>query len=189
MSKYKFISTITRFATKIYIRPKYEGLENIPESGSFIMAGNHIHLCDIGTIMSVTKRKVHFLAKASLFKFPQSLIFTNMGVIRVNRDGNDRNAYAEAVDYLKSGEIIAIYPEGTRERGRGLLPFKTGAVRMSAEANAPIIPFATIGKYRPFRKGIIVRFGKPYQATQNVEKSNEELREIIKKLLEEKRTY
>ena len=184
MLKYKFIMVVVRIFNKIYVRPTYEGLENIPESGSFVVAGNHIHLYDPITIKSIIKRDVHFLGKASLFKFPQSLIFNNTGTIKVNRDGNDREAYDSAIDYLKKGEIIGIYPEGTRERGRGLLPFKTGAVRMSLDADTVIIPFATIGEYRPFKKGLIVRFGKPYKASEDIQKSNEELRNIIKELLE-----
>lgn len=184
MSKYRFLRKLVIVATKIYVRPKYEGLENIPKSGPFIVAGNHIHLVDPATIMSVIKGDVHFLAKASLFKFPQSLIFNNMGIIKVNRDGKDTAAYEAAVKYLNEGEIIGIYPEGTRERGRGLLPFKNGAVRMALETNTVIIPFATIGRYRPFRKGVIVRFGKPYKPKKDVQKSTDELREIIKELLE-----
>ena len=184
MSKYGFFQKLIKGATKIYIRPVYEGLENIPKSGPFIYAGNHIHLVDPGTLISITDGMIHFLAKASLFKFPKSLLFNNMGMIKVNRDGKDSEANETAVNYLKSGEIIGIYPEGTRERGRGLLPFKTGAVRMALETDSVIIPFATIGKYRPFRKGIKVRFGKPYKPTKDVEKSTEELRNIIKELFE-----
>ena len=185
MTKYQFLLKFVKIATKIYIRPKYEGLENIPESGAFIFAGNHVHLLDPAPIMSTTKRTIHFLAKSSLFKFPQSLIFNNMEIIKVNRDGNDKEAYDRAVEYLKNGELIGIYPEGTRERGRGLLPFKMGAVRMAYETNSVIIPFATIGRYRPFRKGLIVRFGKPYKVKKDLEKSNEELRSIIRGLLEQ----
>ena len=107
-----------------------------------------------------------------------------MGLIPVNRDNKDRDAYEKAIEYLNNGEIIGIYPEGTRERGRGLLPFKTGAVRMANETNTPIIPFATIGRYRPFKKGLIIRFGKPYIVKDDIDKANNELREIIKRLLE-----
>ena len=185
MSKYHFLQKIVKLAVKIYARPTYEGLENIPKSGPFILAGNHVHLVDPAVTMCVTDKQIHFLSKVSLFKFPQSLIFNHMGLIKVNRDGNDTAAYEEAVNYLKEGEIVGIYPEGTRERGRGLLPFKTGTVRMSLETNTPIIPFATIGQYKPFKKGVIVRFGKPYQAKDNIQESNDELREIIKNLLEQ----
>ena len=184
MIKYKILQHVVRFLTKIYIRPTYEGLENIPKSGPFIFAGNHIHLVDPATIMSVTKRPVHFLGKASLFKFPQSLIFNNMGLIKVERDGKDVSAYTNAVKHLKAGNIIGIYPDGTRERGMGVLPFKKGVVKMSVDSGAVIIPFATIGKYRPFRKGVIVRFGKPYKAKEDLKKSAEELREIVRNLLE-----
>lgn len=184
MTKYGFLRGLVEAIAKIYIRQDYEGLENIPKDGAFIFAGNHIHLVDPATIMSVTKRRIHFLAKASLFKFPQSLIFNHMGLIKVYRNGKDNEAYEDAVKYLKNGEIVGIYPEGTRERGRGLLPFKHGAVRMAYEADVPIIPFATVGTYKPFRKGVTVRFGKPYKASKDVEKSTEELRDIIKGLLE-----
>jgi 1-acyl-sn-glycerol-3-phosphate acyltransferase len=184
MNKYKFLLPGVRFVTKIYVRPAYEGLENIPKDGPFVFVGNHVHLLDPAPIMITTKRQIHFLSKVSLFKFPQSLIFNHMGLIKVNRDGNDKKAYEEAINYLKNGEIVGIYPEGTRERGRGLLPFKTGAVRMAKETNSVIIPFATIGRYRPFRKGLLIRFGKPYKVKKDIEKSNEELRNIIKELLE-----
>lgn len=187
MNKYKVLLKIVKLINKVYVRTKYEGLENIPKSGPFILAGNHTHLFDPGPIMSITDRQIHFLSKSSLFRMPQALIFRNMGLIKVNRDGNDKEAYESAVKYLKDGEIVGIYPEGTRERGRGLLPFKNGAVRMSNETNSVIIPFAYVGKYRPFGIGkrLIIRFGKPYKAKKDVDKSTKELREIIRGLLEQ----
>ena len=154
MTKYSFLHGILNLISKVYIRPTYEGRENIPSEGPFILAGNHIHLYDPVTIMCAVKDDIHFLAKASLFKFPQSIIFNNMGLIKVNRDGKDSDAYNQAIDYLKKGKIVGIYPEGTRERGRGLLPFKKGAVRMAFETNSMIIPFAIVGRYRAFRKGL-----------------------------------
>ena len=183
MTKYNVLQKVVKFLTKIYIRPKYEGLENIPKSGSFVLAGNHTHLVDPAPIMSITNRQIHFLAKSSLFKFPQSLIFNNLGLIKVNRDGKDTKAYYEAVNYLKNDEIVGIYPEGTRERGRGLLPFKTGVIRMSKETSSKIIPFAVVGRYRPFRECVIIRFGKPYTPKKDIDSSTEELRNIIKNLL------
>lgn len=185
MIKYRILQPIVKLITKIYIRPKYEGLENIPKYGPFIFAGNHIHLVDPATIMSVTNRPIHFLGKASLFKYPQALIFNHMGLIKVERDGKDVSAYSSAVKCLKEGNIIGIYPEGTRERGRGLLPFKKGVIKMALESGVDIIPFATVGQYRPFRKGIVVRFGKPYKAKEDLRKSADELREIVKNLLEQ----
>lgn len=184
MIKYKILYSIVKFLNKVYIRTTYEGLDNIPNSGAYILAGNHIHLFDPAPIMSITNKPIHFLAKASLFKFPQSLIFNHMGLIPVNRNGKDKDAYNDAIEYLRNGKIIGIYPEGTRERGRGLLSFKTGAVRMSYETNTPIIPFAIVGRYKPFKKGVIVRIGKPYIAKEDINKSNDELREIIRRLLE-----
>jgi 1-acyl-sn-glycerol-3-phosphate acyltransferase len=184
MIKYKILRGIVKFLVSIYVHPTFKGTENLPKKGAFVLAGNHIHLCDPPTLLTVTKRQVHFLAKASLFKMPQALIFNNMGLIGVTRDGTDGSAYKKAVEYLKNGEIVGIYPEGTRERGRGLMPFKRGAVKMAYDANVKIIPFATTGRYRPFRKGPIITFGKPYKPQKDLNKSNEELREIIRKMIE-----
>lgn len=185
MIKYKIISIVAKIVTKAYIRVKYIGLENIPNNGSFILAGNHIHLLDPLPIMSIINRQVHFLAKKSIFNFPQSLIFNNIGLIKVNRDGNDKEAFNKAVEYLNNNEIIGIYPEGTRERGRGLLNFKTGAVRMAKKTNSVIIPFAIVGEYKAFRKGLVIKFAKPYKVKKDIETSNEELKEIIRRLLNE----
>ena len=183
--KYKILLPIVKVITRIYVRPKYEGLENIPKDGAFIFAGNHIHLLDPGPLMNVTNREIHFLAKTSIFKFPQGLIFNHMGLIPVNRNGNDHDALGAAIDYLNNGEIVGIYPEGTRERGRGILPFKMGAVKMAQETNTVIIPFAATGRYNFFHPTLVLKFGKPYKVKKNLEKSNEELRNIIKKMVEE----
>ena len=106
MIKYKILRGIVKFLVSIYVRPTFKGTENIPKKGAFVLAGNHIHLCDPATLLTVTKRQVHFLAKASLFKMPQALIFNNMGLIGVTRDGTDGSAYKKAVEYLKNGEIV-----------------------------------------------------------------------------------
>ncbi len=184
--KYKFLRILVILVSSVYVRQKYEGLENIPKKGSCVLAGNHIHLCDPAIVMCATRRQIHFLAKSSLFKLPQSLLFNHIGQIVTNRDGKDVGGYNTAVDYLKKGEIVGVYPEGTRERGRGLLPFKMGAVRMAIDADSMIVPFVSIGEYRPFRKGLIVRFGKPYKPNKDPKKANEELRNIISKMLENK---
>ena len=184
--KYRILQPIVKLINKVYVCPKYEGLENIPKKGAAILAGNHVHLLDPGPLMAATDREIHFLAKTSLFKFPQGLIFRNMGLIPVKRDKRDVKAYRGAMDYLKDGELIGIYPEGTRERGRGLLPFRKGAVKMAQKSGAPIIPFAIIGRYRPFRKGVVIRFGKPYYVKKHLSKANDELQSLIKELIEKK---
>ena len=90
MTKYGFLQKIVKLATKVYIRPKYEGLDNIPKDGGIVLAGNHTNILDCWLLMSSTKRTIHFLGKDSLSKGIKGLIFKNMGLIFVNRNIHDK---------------------------------------------------------------------------------------------------
>ena len=82
---YKICRPIITLLFKTLYRPKIIGSENIPKSGRIILAGNHTHNLDCAMIISSTKRNVHFLAKAELFKGFKKIFFSNMGLIPVNR--------------------------------------------------------------------------------------------------------
>ena len=179
---YKIAKPIVWLFNLLFIHPKVIGKENILQEGRVIIAGNHVHLFDPLPLMVLSKRPIHFLAKASLFKYPQGIIFRHLNLIKVKRDGNDGKALEEAINYLNNDKVIGIFPEGTRERGRGQLPFKYGAVKMANETNTLIIPFAIIGSFNPFKKLIYV-FDKPFQVSGNIEKDNKELEKIVSKLI------
>ncbi len=179
---YDILKPLIWLITKVYIHPTIIGKENIPKEGRVILAGNHVHLLDPGPLIISSKRKIHFLAKASLFKLPQGIIFRHCSLIKVNRDGHDKKALDEAIKCLKEEKIVGIFPEGTRERGRGLMEFKYGAVKMANETNSPIIPFAIIGKFNPFKKTIFV-FDKPFIVSGNIEKDNKKSRYKVSKLV------
>lgn len=172
--------------------PKYEGCENIPSTGGFVFAGNHTSFMDAATIVSTPKRIIHTLSKKELFKGGIiSAFFRSMACIPVDRKSHDENAKKEVIDMLNNGHAVGIFPEGTINRTLGtkdevpLLPFKKGAVNFALKTNTPIVPFATTGKYRILRKGLIVRYGKPYYVKSNdVEKETEILRNKILKLKE-----
>ena len=179
---YKIVKPIVWLFNFLFVHPKVIGKENIPQEGRIILAGNHIHLFDPVPLIVLNKRPVHFLAKASLFKYPQGIIFRHLNLIKVKRDGKDSEALKEAIEYLKNDKVIGIYPEGTRERGRGMLPFKYGAVKMAHEANSLIIPFAMVGSYNPFKKLIYI-FDKPFKVTGNLEQDNKNLEKRVSKLI------
>ena len=180
---YNIVKPIVWLFNLLFVHPKVIGKENIPKTGRIILAGNHTHLLDPLPLIVLNRRPVHFLAKQSLFKYPQGIIFRHVKLIKVKRDGHDSKALSDAVECLKNDNIIGIFPEGTRERGRGLMEFKYGAVKMAHEANSLIIPFAIIGSFNPFKKLIYV-FDKPFKVTGNIEKDNKNLRERISKLIE-----
>ena len=89
---YKIIRPIITFLFKILYHPKIIGVENIPTTGAVILAGNHTNLFDCLLLISSTKRNIHFLAKKELWQGPKKIIFSNLGLIPVNRKTKDSNA-------------------------------------------------------------------------------------------------
>ena len=184
---YLILRPIIKLFTNTFIRPKYIGIDNIPKDGRIILAGVHTSIMDPLLLISATKRSIHFLAKDELWRGPKKIIFNNLGLIPVNRRTKDHKALEKAEEYLKNDQVIGIFPEGTTEKGRGLLPFKIGTVKMAKDTNTKIIPFVIVGKYKLFSKNLKIIFGKEIIINGNdLEKENDRLREIIKKMMEEK---
>ena len=186
---YRFFRPIVYFLVKLVFRPKIIGLENIPKQGGFVLAGTHTSIFDCFLMMSSTKRTVHFLAKKELWKWPLGIIIGSMGLVPVDRSIHDKNALKEAENYLKDGCVVLVFPEGTTQKGRGLLPFKIGAVKMASDKDVPIVPFAITGKYRPFFNDLKLVVGKPLTVSKkkDLTEDNNHLREVVKGLLEEEK--
>ena len=181
---YRVLRPIIKFLTNTFIRPKYVGLENIPKDGRIIIAGTHTNILDCFLLISATKRSVHFLAKKELWKGFKKIIFANMGLIPVDRSKKDHNSLIKAENYLENECVIGIFPEGTTQKKRGLLPFKIGAVKMAKDTNTKIIPFCITGRYRLFSKDLKILFGEPIIINKkDLEKENEKLRNIIKEMM------
>ena len=183
---YKFGKVVVSFIFKILYRPRVVGLEYISEEGSLVLAGNHTKWLDPLLLISCSKRQIHFLGKDSLFKGILKPIMRLMGVIPVNRSIHDKDALYNAEECLKNNCVIGIFPEGTINRGDGvILPFKIGAVKMSKDTNSSIIPFVITGKYKIFRRGIKIEFLKPYKVSENLDLENKKLMDIVSRKLEE----
>lgn len=163
---------------KLVWRPWVEGEENLPESGGAILASNHLSFCDSFFLPLMVKRRVTFLAKAEYFTtkgvkgLASRLFFSGIGQVPVDRDDKDaaRGALTAGVRILAAGELLGIYPEGTRSPDGRLYKGKTGVARMALEAGVPVIPVAMIntervqptGRKLPhFRPRPGIRFGKP----------------------------
>lgn len=168
----------------ILYRPKIIGKENIPKSGRIVLAGNHTNNFDCIFLMSSTKRCIHFLAKDELWKGLKKIIFSNMGLIPVNRRKKDHKSLQLAEEYLKAEKVIGIFPEGTFGKGK-ILPFKIGAVKMAYDTNSKIVPFAITGNYKLFSNNLKIIFDKPISITSSdLDKENIKLREKICSLVE-----
>ena len=189
---YKLFSPIVSMLFYIIFLPKVKGKENIPKKKGAILAGNHKSNLDCFMVILSTRRCVHFLAKAELFKLSFfNWFFRNSGLIPVYRNGKDKKALETAVEYLKNGEIVGVFPEGrlNKTSKTSVLPFKIGAVKMAKETGKPIIPFTIKGKYIPFVRSIEIIFQKPFYVTDNnLDEANKILeRKVCKPLNERKK--
>lgn len=156
---YKIVRLPLALLFKLIYRPETEGTENIPEEGKIILAGNHTHLLNCFSVALATKRCVHFVAKAELMKSIGKYIFPGLGIIPIDRSTNGKEAILETEKYLEDGKLIAIFPEGTVNRTDDpMMPFKGGAVKIALDTGTDIVPFAITGKYKPFRKGLKIKF-------------------------------
>ena len=182
---YKFLKIIYSSLLKILYRPTVKGAENIPNEGAVVFVGNHRHAFDPVVVMTHTNRIVHYMAKESLFKGLHGFLFKRIGLIKVYRSKSNPMAVVEAVEILKNGGTVGIFPEGTRNKtDQDLLRFRHGAVAIAKQANAQIIPFAIKGEYKLFRKGLTIEFGKPVDISKmETEDANEYTRNEVLELL------
>lgn len=186
---YSFFRNVLGFVFKVYYRPKLINRENIPKDGPIIICGNHKHLFDQNLACISTKRMLHYMAKIEYFEDKRKAWFFKMaGCIPVNRKIHDHDASNHAVDLLKYGYAIGIFPEGTRNKtNEFLLPFKFGAVSMAQKTGASIVPFAITGEYRFRNNHLNIRFGKPFKVgkTTDLAKANDQLFNAISDLKKE----
>lgn len=182
---YRIVRPAVCFLFKFVYRPTFNGLENIPKKGGFILAGNHTNNFDCLLIMSSTKRTVRFLAKHSLMKGIKKIIFKHMAIIPVDRSKKNPDAMKNAIEHLHQEHVIGIFPEGTINRTEDtILPFKFGAVKMAKDTSTPIIPFVIKGNYKPFHRGLCITFLKPLVVLESLEVENKKLEKIITEKLE-----
>jgi len=128
------------------------GREQIPRSGGLIVAANHISFWDPPLIGSVLPREVHFLAKEELFSNPVfGALIRSYNAIPIRRGMVDLSGMARAVEALRRGETMMMFPEGTRMRDGQLHPARPGVGMMAVNADVPIVPCFISGSSRPGR--------------------------------------
>ena len=183
----------------------FQGQENIPRKGGAILAINHVSYLDFaiaGTGVLPVKRYVRFMAKKEIFdnKIAGPLM---RGMHHINVDRSNGSAsFVTALRALKAGEIIGIFPEGTISTSFEIKGLKSGAVRLAAGADVPIIPTIVWGGQRVYTKGvkpnfkrgktpITVRFGeainysKPVDQDVDIEAAEIHLRQVMTTMLHE----
>jgi 1-acyl-sn-glycerol-3-phosphate acyltransferase len=161
---------------RLLFRPRIEGMEHVPESGAAIIAGNHLSFSDHFVMPAILPRRITFLAKAEYFTgrgFKGRLtaaFFRGIGQIPVDRSGGrGSSAIDAALGVLGRGELLGIYPEGTRSHDGRMYRGRTGVAVMALRAGVPVIPCAMVGTFElqpPGRRiprigRVTIRFGEP----------------------------
>jgi len=174
------------------------GLENIPERGGAVAAINHTSYIDwlpAALAAHYRRRRMRFMIKEEMRQVKLvSYLIRHTGTIPVNRSAG-AHAYTVAVERLKAGELVGVYPEATISRAFELKEFKSGAARMAREAGAPIIPIIVWGAQRIWTKDhpknlgrskipMTVHVGGPLHADDSVEHTDAALRESMTALLQ-----
>ena len=160
-------SSVIGFARGVFamqgLRFTILGEDNVPRSGGAVMAVNHTGYFDFayaGLAAQKSGRLVRFMAKDGVFSHPVSgPLMRGMKHIPVDRTAGS-TSYAAAVQALRAGEIVGVFPEATISRSFELKEFKTGAARMAAEAGVPILPVVIWGSQRVWSKGLPRRLGR-----------------------------
>ena len=188
---YKFFKATLGLLFKFWYRPKVYGKENIPKEGSILITANHKHVMDQCAIIMSTKRVIHYMAKKEYFDGKHAWFFKMAGCISVDRSIHDDNAKNAALDVLKDGGAIGLFPEGTRNKTDAfLLPFKFGAVSMAKKTDSYLVPVGISGDYKFRTKNLRFYIGKPFKVgDMSLEEANEklakEIGDLMKKGIEE----
>lgn len=154
---------IVQIAFHIWFDLRIEGKENIPKGKAFVYASNHRSYADPVLVVLAGRGRFSFMAKSELFEKPLfAWLIRSLGAFPVERGTGDTAAIDKAIDNVKNGTNLLIFPEGTRSKdgrvGRG----KTGVALIAARSGADVIPVGLNyeGKLH-FRSKIVVRIGKP----------------------------
>ncbi|KUN88545.1 acyl-phosphate glycerol 3-phosphate acyltransferase [Streptomyces bungoensis] len=186
---------------RLVFRPRIEGLEHVPASGPAIVAGNHLSFSDHFLMPAILKRRITFLAKAEYFTGPglkgrlTAFFFRGAGQIPVDRSGKEAGqaAIREGLGVLRRGELLGIYPEGTRSHDGRLYKGKVGVAVMALRAGVPVVPCAMIGTFEaqppgkvvPRLRPIVIRFGEPLDFSRyaGMEKEKAVLRAVTDEIM------
>jgi 1-acyl-sn-glycerol-3-phosphate acyltransferase len=188
--------------TRLLLRPKVAGLDNVPKTGAAILACNHLSVVDSIVMPAVMSRNVYFLAKDEYFLMPgikgalMKQLLYGLNQIPVDRSGGRASLMAldAALPVLRDGHVLGIYPEGTRSPDGRLYRGRPGVAKLALDAPAQLVPIGIIGtdKVQPIGANIPrlgpnveIRVGEPLDlsAWRGGEVDSKGLRELTHKLM------
>jgi 1-acyl-sn-glycerol-3-phosphate acyltransferase len=171
----RIAGAIARFALSAMARVKVEVQGELPKDGPLIVVSNHMSNADpplvAGWLTPMLGRQMHILAKQSLFVGPVGSVLRRLGATPVRTGGSDIEAYRVARDILDRGEVLTIFPEGTRSPNGVMAEVKPGVAMLATRSGVPILPVGVSGTDQFLGRGarfprigtrITLRIGQPF---------------------------
>jgi len=191
---YYFLRTVGVSLLKLYFRLESEGVENIPQEGSAIIVANHASFIDPLVIATTVPRKIGFMILESFYRKPViNWLCSCTTCIPVPEKDSGHQALRYAIEYLKNGNALCIFPEGGRSPDGKLQEAKTGTAFIALKTGTPVIPAAIIGNFRAYSRHhkiprpykVVVRYGKPIMFGKGDDFNKDDLREATQVIMEE----
>ena len=151
---YRVLRLLVHLVNRVYWRVEVEGAEAVPTTGPVILAPVHRSFMDFLVVSEVTRRKIFYMTKEEMWKSPLlGSVLDSVGAFPVHRDGADRLALERAQDVLERGDVLILFPEGTRREGPVVDDLHEGAAFLAARTGAVIVPIGIGGTAEAMPKG------------------------------------
>lgn len=151
---YGILWILARVVGRVFLRYRTQGVEHVPAAGGVLLAANHASYADIPLLGCGVRRRLFYLGRANLFPYPPvGRMLRWLGWIPLKTERWDRQAFGSAVELLKAGKAVVIFPEGTRTTDGTLQPGKPGIGRLVAQAQCPVVPVYLRGTYQVLPMG------------------------------------
>ncbi len=150
---YRLVRCVARIALFLLFRPRFCGLHHVPARGAVMLTPNHLHWLDAVVLAAASSRPVSFMAKQELFRTPLlAWVFSRLRAFPVQRGRADRRAVRNSLQLLGAGEVLAMFPEGTRSKDGRLQTPELGVALIALKTSAVVVPVAIHGPYRLLRR-------------------------------------
>jgi 1-acyl-sn-glycerol-3-phosphate acyltransferase len=180
---YRFARSMLRLLFLVLFRLEAHGKENVLIEGPLVLCGNHRSMFDPFILGTPLKRELFFMAKEELFRIPiVGWFIKRVHAFPVKRGGVSKESIRLSIQLLKDGNVMCIFPEGTRKNAGGV--GKKGAAMLALKSHAVVIPVAIIGDYKPFRR-MAVYYGKPVDLSEYAQGTSEQLEAATEKIMSE----
>lgn len=150
---YRGVRFILHAFSKLFWRLTIDGREHLPKQGAYVLAPVHRSNVDTVLACTITTRRMHFMGKASMWKYGFGVLWNALGAYPVHRGAADREALRKTADMIATGEPVVIFPEGTRQSGPEVQELFDGAAYVAAKTGVPIVPVGIGGSEKAMPKG------------------------------------